>query len=215
MSTKAAFWKGEKGDEYNIRNTITDEKIDYRKLILTEILYYMFITGNSMPETILEVGCGGGANLLAIYDIFRDAPDEVKKPELYGIDINENAVNTARKNLTQATILHGDADKIDLPSNSMQLVITCGFLIHVHPEELNKIMNEINRVSSKYILSMEYFSPESREIYYRGEKNSLWANDFGSKWIDDYKYTCLSYGFAWKRITNLDNLTWWLLKKTN
>ena len=45
-------------------------------------------------------------------------------------------------------------------------------------------------------------------------ENRLFKRDFGGLWLD----TCpdlrvVAYGFAWKRLTGLDNLTWWLFEK--
>lgn len=49
---------------------------------------------------------------------------------------------------------------------------------------------------------------------YRGHDDRLFKRDFGGYWLDHFSdLWTVAYGFAWKRITGLDNLTWWLFEK--
>ena len=45
------------------------------------------------------------------------------------------------------------------PDSYVDLVFTNGVLFHILPDKLKQIMSKINRVSKKYILCSEYFSP--------------------------------------------------------
>ena len=101
-----------------------------------------------------------------------------------------------------------------LESSSIDLVFTSGVLIHIAPEDLYTSCSEIYRVSSKYIVSVEYFNPTPVELSYRGHDGVLFKRDFGSFWIENFpNLKVLDYGFFWKPITGLDNLTWWLFRK--
>ena len=99
-----------------------------------------------------------------------------------------------------------DAEKFDI-------VFTCGVLIHIHPENLLDAMKEIYRVSKKYIVCAEYFSDKDEEINYHGEDGLLFKKDFGSFYLDNFpNLKLIDYGFSWKRVTGMDNLTWWIFE---
>ena len=51
-------------------------------------------------------------------------------------------------------------------------------------------------------------------IPYRGQEGLLFKRDFGGLWLDSFpSLRTVAYGFAWKRVTGVDNLTWWLFEK--
>ena len=71
-----------------------------------------------------------------------------------------------------------------------------------------------HRVARRYIVCVEYFSDQPETIPYRGHSEVLFKRDFGSLWLDCFPdLRVLDYGFFWKRLTGLDNLTWWLFEK--
>ena len=58
------------------------------------------------------------------------------------------------------------------------------------------------------------FSDKPVETPYRDHSDVLFKRDFGGFWLDNFPHLrVVSYGFAWKRVTGLDNLTWWLFEK--
>ena len=74
--------------------------------------------------------------------------------------------------------------------------------------------DEIFRVSSRYILCIEYFSPDPVTIHYRGHDDLLFKRDYGGLWLDWYPVLeHVADGFFWKRTTGLDNVNWWLFRK--
>ena len=51
-------------------------------------------------------------------------------------------------------------------------------------------------------------------IPYRGHTDALWRRDYGSIWLDNFTdLHCQGAIFAWKRMTGLDNLTFWVFEK--
>ena len=60
-------------------------------------------------------------------------------------------------------------------------------LIHIHPKNLDKIFDEIYRVSNKYIFGFEYFNDKLIEIKYRNYKNKLWKGDYANILLKKYK----------------------------
>jgi spore coat polysaccharide biosynthesis protein SpsF len=73
-------------------------------------------------------------------------------------------------------------------------------------------MERIYNVSEKYVLAMEYYWPEVKEIEYRGLKNALWKHDFGAFWLKNFDLDIIETGYLDAR-DGFDRVTWWLFKK--
>lgn len=198
------FWTGNTGNQYIERNQSSDQnkknRLDFWKNIFSKL------TLNKNAK-IFEVGANIGLNLSAI-KLFRD-------DEMFAIEPNSLACEEIRKNkiLDEDHILQTTANKIGFADNKFDLVFTCGVLIHIHPDDLLHAMKEIIRVSKKYIVCAEYFSDKDEEIEYHGQSGLLFKKDFGSFYLDNFQNLKLvDYGFSWKRVTGMDNLTWWIFE---
>jgi spore coat polysaccharide biosynthesis protein SpsF len=87
-------------------------------------------------------------------------------------------------------------------------------MIHIPPADLDQSCREIYRCAKSYIVCIEYFSDKPVALDYRGHDDLLFKRDFGGYWLDLFpSMTPLKWGFAWKRTTGLDNLTWWIFRK--
>ncbi|MBF0098676.1 MAG: methyltransferase domain-containing protein [Magnetococcales bacterium] len=199
------FWRGEFGQHYIIRN-------DTNPVIMRSLIglwaRIMRCMEGAPPQSILEVGANIGrhlrvlrtqsaARLLAVEPIAEARSillqDQVVEPE-----------NLWDANLGALPLADGQCD----------MVFTCTVLIHVHPDQLEQAYRELYRVSNRYIVTIEYFADKPETIPYRGHENMLFKRDFGGYWLDLYPdLRLLDYGFAWKRFTQLDNLTWWVFEK--
>lgn len=184
-------WKGSFGDAYTDRNQL----ISPRYLMWERILYVL----PSTPENILEVGANIGLNL--------DIINKLVDTKLIGLEPNEKA-----RSEIKFESIDGSAGAIPLADNSVEMAFTCGVLIHIPPQDLKKAYDEIYRVSSRYIVCIEYFADKLVEIPYRGQSGLLWKQDFGKLWMD-YDLNLIDYGFFWKPVTGLDNLTYWIFQK--
>lgn len=218
MKTKETkLWEGKFGNEYRERNKLTEEDINAR---LSMWQYVFTNTGQQsshteVVESIMEVGSGQGINLIAIKRMMQHLD---KKPELFALEPNKETREVASENYkkenTTVYNIMGNANLIETPDYSKDVVFTSGVLIHIHPDNLLGAMKEIYRISKKFIICAEYFSPEPREVIYHG-KQALWTNDFGSIWLDNFPLRCLGVTFFWKRLSQLDNLTVWVFEKVN
>lgn len=201
------LWRGQFGDDYTRRNALKLHNVRARRELFREIFRMM---GAPRPSTIVEVGAGAGSNLVALRELLGDGP------RLIAVEPN----GTARDQIWQccatrvSDIVDASAAMLPFDDHSIDLVFTSGVLIHIPPDELGAVLDEIHRVSSRYIVCIEYFSPETRALPYRGQPEALWTADFGSLYLDRFAdlHSC-AYGFAWKRETGLDNVTWHLLEK--
>jgi len=205
MTKQVELWRGPFGDQYHERNKATDEEIEKRVSFWKGALQLIYTRcDGAVPRSILEIGAGNGANLLALGKIFGEG---LGPYELYATEINEEA----KVNLTtipKVTVLN------EIPTGkSMDLVFTYGVLIHTHPAHLLSLQTKIYNSSARFIMCAEYFSPCTRPIEYRGEKEAMWADDFGGRWLDSFKLRLLGCVFCWKRTTGLDNVTVWAFEK--
>jgi pseudaminic acid biosynthesis-associated methylase len=204
-SPQVAFWRGEFGDAYIERSTAGPANL---RLLVAHWARILDCMAGSPPRSILEVGSNVGNNLHALRAL-TDA-------ELFAVEPNRKAREKLVRDgvVPAANVRDGVAASIDLPAGAVDLAFTSGVLIHVHPDELAASCREIHRVSARYIVCNEYFSDKPEAILYRGNAEHLFKRDFGAFWLDGFPgLRLLGYGFAWRRATGLDNLTWWAFEK--
>lgn len=207
-STKQeGLWRGDFGDAYTDRNAVSDRHLASLTAHWARILR---VTEGLPPRSILEVGANIGLNLRALR--------RLTSAEFFALEPN----GVARKRLVDdqilpaSNVLDGLASQLPFKDASVDLAFTSGVLIHIHPRDLTASCREIYRVSRRYIACIEYFSDKEEEIAYRGHTEALFKRDFGGFYLDNFPdLRLLDYGFAWKRTTGLDNLTWWLFEKAS
>ncbi len=191
------LWAGSFGDAYTRRNAET-RNVQQRGALWEAIL-------PPDCESILEVGANIGQNLEAIArvstaDLFACEPNRLARDELQALELGH--------------VTDDYADALSFRTNSMDLVLTMGVLIHISPAKLLPSMKEIHRCARRWIICAEYFAPSEEMVPYRGLKDALWRRDYGSLWLDNFPdLHCLASMFAWKRTTGLDNLVFWVLEK--
>ena len=192
MSNTEQFWSGAFGNEYLQRCRVDWES---RKPFWQSAVEYC------TPGSALEVGCNAGWNLQAIQSVDSSI-------ELYGVDVNATAVEEARQQgfeaqCTSAVTIAGLFDP-----GSIDLVFTCGVLIHVAPEDLDSVMRAIVATSGRYVLAVEYAADQEEEVEYRGHAGKLWKRPFG-KLYEQMGLKLLSVGEA----GGFDECVYWLLEK--
>lgn len=99
-------------------------------------------------KTILDVGCGEGFTLQKLKEKGIGLKNE-------GIDYSHDAVEMGNKIYPELKIKQGDVYKLDYKNESFELVICTEVLEHL--DNPKKAIDEIRRVSSKYIVfSVQY-----------------------------------------------------------
>lgn len=191
MNEQEQAWSGSFGDEYTRRNN----KVDWR----ARIPFWADIMKFTGARSVYEVGCGAGWNLSAIAEA---SPYKVR---LYGSEINALALAQARACGLSVYASPPEFDQLPPPA---ELVFTAGVLIHVAPDNLLTMMNEIIAASSRYVLAIEYAADAEEMIEYRGESNLLWKRNYGALY-EAMGLTLLHTGNA----TGFDRCTYWLLSK--
>jgi len=203
MSTEQEkFWEGEFGDSYISRNQSDG-------LLAANLSLFSDILQKTGPiDSVLELGCNVGMNLMALELL---AP----KISISGIDINQKAIDELKKekpdyNLYQQSII--DSLNVDIAD----LTFTKGVLIHINPEKLNNVYENLYENSNKFICINEYYNPSPVTINYRGHDDRLFKRDFCGEMMDKYSdLKLVDYGFGYRRdpVFQQDDMTWFLLEK--
>ena len=195
------FWAGDFGYDYVGRN-LGEHHICGKIVFFSNIL-------KSAPQvkSIVELGCNIGLNLQALHRIN-------PKFELCGFEINEAASQKARE-LNIANIENGTI--LDPISNQKKydLSFTNAVLIHINPDSLDKVYENLYNLSRRYIVVSEYYNPTPVEIEYRGNHDRLFKRDFAGELIDKYNLRLVDYGFSYHRDNYFahDDFNWFLLEK--
>lgn len=177
------FWASDFGKDYSDRNSfLTDKEWDeiylqtwgHKKTDINDVVMA------EMPRDIkiLEVGCNIGLQLKGF--------QRMGFTNLYGIELQQYAVEKAKKNTENVNIIQGSAFDIPFKDSYFDLVCTNGVLIHINPEDHFKFMSEVVRCSNKYIMGWEYYSQSVENITYRNHDGFLWKADFAQIYKDSF-----------------------------
>jgi pseudaminic acid biosynthesis-associated methylase len=179
------FWAGDFGNQYIERNK-QPELFQQNILFFSEIL-----KRTENVKTVIEFGANIGLNLLAI----RHSRPDIK---ISGVEINSRAVEELKK-IENIETYHGSI--LDFETDyKRDLVLTKVFLIHINPDELQRVYEKIYQATDRYICLVEYYNTSPVKITYRGHENRLFKRDFAGEMLDRYHdLSLLDYGFVYHR----------------
>lgn len=195
------FWAGTFGDEYIDRN-------QGKAMVASNIaIFSKILKRTDSVSSIIEFGSNSGINLEAIQYLLPTV-------KLSAIEINENAV-TQLKNIKGIKVYHSSILDF-VPDATHDFVLIKGVLIHINPDELQKVYELLYKATNKYICIFEYYNPSPVGIKYRGHEGKLFKRDFAGEIMDKFSdLKLIDYGFVYHRdnIFPQDDLTWFLLEK--
>jgi len=173
-------WEEEFGEGYLKRNVYNPKELNdfYMKRfgISKDTMNDNFLTNIPKDAKILEVGTNIGNQLLHLQSQgFKN---------LYGIEIQDRAINYAKHRADNLNVIKGDALDIPFKDGFFDLVFTHGVLIHISPDNINNVLTEIYRVSNKYIWGLEYYADTYIDLEYHGQKNIMWKTNFAKLYLD-------------------------------
>ena len=194
------FWEGEFGDEYINRN--------YSQSILRSniALFNKILNAADPIDSVIELGCNIGLNLRALQSI--NPAIQIK-----GYDINKKSVEIAREQI-KGDIIHSTILQELEVNEPADLSFTKTVLIHINPQYLEGVYNNLHRLSKRYIVIAEYYNPTPVTVTYRGNEERLFKRDFAGEIIDKFGMKIVDYGFAYHKDVNpQDDINWFLLEK--
>jgi pseudaminic acid biosynthesis-associated methylase len=167
VTDQLELWRSDFGRDYTQRNDRAKPE---------RVVAWRRILDGLAPQRVLEVGCNVGWNLAYL--------GEVGVPERFGIEPQRGAVHEARSR--GHDVLPGTAFDLPFKDGWFDLAFTSGVLIHIAPADLGTAMDEIYRVSRRWIVAIEYDDPVEQEVAYRGHAGALWKRDHGALWHARY-----------------------------
>ena len=198
-----AFWAGDFGSAYNDRN-VGETLLASKTALLADILRRTREVGS-----IVEFGANIGLNLVALR---RLAPEA----DFAAIEINPDAARTLRElgwvKTHEGSILES---QVEQPSD---LVLIAGVLIHINPDMLPAVYDQLYAASSRYVCLAQYYNPSPVAVSYRGHSERLFKRDFTGEMLDRFPdLKLLDYGFAYHRdpVFPADDLTGFVLEKSS
>lgn len=197
MTDREELWAGEFGTEYHKRNPLNLHVNMWKRILRPD-----------QVKSAIELGAGCGHNLVALKALSWHG---VKTT---GVEINKEAAN-AMRNLGVDNVVNCPVLSF-VPTDTYDMVITRGFLIHLSADELMRAFRLIANLSSRYVVMAEYYSPTTREVKYHGHGDALWARDFAGLFMERYPYfKLIDYGFVYRGdpVEPQDDITWFLMER--
>lgn len=102
---------------------------------------------------VIELGCGAGANLMAI---LKAMPG--RKVQVGGIDINPDAIALAEKMFIGGLFKVGSGDDVMLSDKASDVILTDMYMIYITPNRMAKQLTEIKRLARNYVVMCEFHS---------------------------------------------------------
>jgi len=196
------FWAGDFGNDYINRN----QSAEYLASNLN--FFVKALNQARRPQSLIEFGANIGMNLKAIKALFPDI-------QLSGIEINTEAAKELGSVIGDANVFHGSIFDYE-SAEKFEVALIKGVLIHINPDMLPVVYQNLFEASSKYILVCEYYNPSPVTINYRGHSDRLFKRDFAGEMLEKYPdLKLVDYGFVYKRDPAFpqDDITWFLMQK--
>jgi pseudaminic acid biosynthesis-associated methylase len=163
LTPQLALWQSTFGRHYTDRNDVEKpERITTWRRILAGL----------EVSRALEVGCNVGWNLRYL----RAAGVEAA----WGVEPQPYAIERARRADPSLTIVPGTAFALPFRDRWFDLAFTSGVLIHISPADLGRALDELHRVTARYLIAIEYDHAAEVEVSYRGHAGALWKRDHGA-----------------------------------
>ncbi len=138
----------------------------YTDIILTALKGKKF-------ETILEMGCGAGHNLIAI-------GKKYPKVKMWGYDIDETRIEEASK-IPNTTIKFGDCTKEPPFKRKFDIVFMAATLIYISHDKMEQVIKNIKKSAKKEIILIEihaFTDYELKGYFIRDYEKLLKVNGF-------------------------------------
>jgi pseudaminic acid biosynthesis-associated methylase len=203
MNEQENFWANQYALSYINKNGSFDKQKGIKA-------WRLMLSKAENVESVLECGCNIGRNIELISSVLPAARKSI-------IEVSKAAYEVASKRYSLHEGFNGTIVDSNL-NDKYDLVFTCGVLIHIHPDNLLENMKVMASYSNRYMLIAEYFNRTPVSLEYQGQKEKLFKSDFGKRFLENFNFNCIDYGFLWGHefdVAGFDDITWWLFEKKN
>jgi len=154
----------------NLWDKYTDDNKENIQNEISKFIYFVCLGLGA--KKICEAGCNVGNNLSSFPENF----------SVYGIDMNEYSLQKAEEKYPNFVFNVEGISKTSFSDSFFDLVFTRGVLIHIHPDEVDKVLEEFLRISNRWIFNLEYFGEEEKMIDWKRGKDLLWYRNLKKRW---------------------------------
>jgi len=197
-----AFWAGDFGNDYVVRNNAEALVASNRAL------YSKVLARCPGARSLIEFGSNIGMNLRAIRTLLPHLTMDA-------VEINDSAVKELTAWGGARKIYHRSILEFR-PEQTYDISLIAGVLIHINPSVLSEVYDKLFYASSRYLVLVEYYNPSPVEVPYRGHSGRLFKRDFAGEMLDRFPtLRVVDYGFVWRRdpVFPQDDPTWFVLQK--
>lgn len=199
-------WAGSEGVAYTERNPGTVPELNELKretygVSQTE-LHGRYLS--ALPDTldVLEVGTNIGSQLETLRRLgYRN---------LTGVDVCRYAIDEGRRKHPDLELLAASGHRLPFDDGAFDLAFTAGTLITFPPEEIDVVVDELVRVSDRYVYGIEFYADEYVEI---GDRGLYWKTDFVDVFRSRHDLRVLEETYLPYRNENVRDVVY-LLEKT-
>lgn len=157
--------------EYNPK--LWNEYTDDNRNILenpSEFIYHVCLSLGA--NSVLEAGCNVGNSL-------RHFPTTMN---IQGFDLNDYALKECQSRYPKFKFKKGSLLEFPYNDNSFDLIFTRTVLIHIPNEDMEKVMNEMLRVSKKWIMNLEFYGKTEEMVKWKRGDDLLWHRNMEKRW---------------------------------
>ena len=167
--------------------------------------------GNRKPGKILDIGCGSG-EFLKLMNYF--------DWDVYGVEIDEEALSVAKKNINSGTFYNGEFDSVELPDNYFDCISMSHVIEHIKEPYpvLNSIYKKLKKggtisIATPSILSLGHsiFKQDWRGLEVPRHLNIYSSKSLKKALVDcnfeiiEQKTVCSIAYFIWTASENIKN----------
>jgi len=154
----------------NLWKEYTEENLDKIGEKQYDFIYNLVLALGA--KRICEAGCNIGNNL-------RGFPINSK---VYGFDMSKHALEKAKSRYPSFHFKEGNLNNIPFKDEMFDLVFTRGVLVHIHNDDLDKMLIELLRISKKWVFNLEYFGEDGNMINWKRGDDLLWHRNMKEQW---------------------------------
>jgi len=123
-------------------------------------------------DSILEVGCQWGENILALE---RKFPNK----RILGVDMDTEVISEGRKYLLRGMLTYGDVRSLDYKDNEFDIVFTNALICMLEKSDVKQAIKEIKRVAKKQIMFIELMTEDLiGRVHGKGRVGVNWKQMF-------------------------------------
>jgi pseudaminic acid biosynthesis-associated methylase len=203
------LWSGGFGKQYTDRNFMTLDKMENLWIgnygFTRSRMNEKFLINIPLDVRILEVGSNIGNQLLCL--------QKAGFTNLYGIELQSYAVELSKSRTKNINIIQGSAFDLPYKDEYFDIVFTSGLLIHIAPQDINNVLDEIYRCTKRFIWGAEYYFDQYINVPYREKNELMWKGNFSKMYLERFKNLHLVKEEFMKYLNNDNVDTMYLLEK--